>query len=78
MNFERLALLAALLGAGLSLASAGSTRGTPERDPKKLRPGVFLYAVPTLGDPSFAETVVLLIAYDKAGAMGLVVNKPTP
>jgi len=61
-----------------SLASSpGQARSGPERDPKKLRPGVFLYAVPGLGDPSFAETVVLLIAYDKAGAMGLVVNRPT-
>jgi putative transcriptional regulator len=87
MNFERLAFLGALLGAGLSLASAGSTpessggagqaRGGPERDPKKLRPGVFLYAVPELGDPNFAQTVVLLVACDKSGAMGFVVNRPT-
>ena len=87
MNFRRLAFLAALLGAGLTLASAGSTlegrdsagqaRGGPERDPKKLRPGVFLYAVPEMGDPNFAETVVLLVSHDKAGAMGFVVNRPT-
>src|SRR5262245_49364259 len=87
MNFGRLAFLAALLGAGLSLASAGRTlegrdspgpaRGGPERDPKKLRPGVFLYAVPEMGDPNFAQTVVLLVSHDKAGAMGFVVNRPT-
>jgi len=87
MNLRWLAFLAALLGAGLTLASAGSTlegsggagqaRGGPERDPKKLRPGVFLYAVPEMGDPNFAETVVLLVSHDKAGAMGFVVNRPT-
>jgi putative transcriptional regulator len=73
-------LLATLLGAGLSLASErspGQARGGPERDPKKLRPGVFLYAAPGMGDPNFAETVVLLVAYDKTGAMGFVVNRPT-
>ena len=73
-------MLATLLGAGLSLASERSTgqaRGGPERDPKKLRPGVFLYAAPGMGDPNFAETVVLLVAYDKTGAMGFVVNRPT-
>jgi putative transcriptional regulator len=68
MKGTRLALLATLLGAGLSLAS---------EDPKKLRPGVFLYAAPGMGDPNFAETVVLLVAYDKTGAMGFVVNRPT-
>jgi putative transcriptional regulator len=83
----RHAWLATLLLSGFALASAvgplrdahaqAQPRGGPERDPKKLRPGVFLYAVPGLGDPSFAETVVLLVAYDKAGAMGLVVNRPT-
>jgi putative transcriptional regulator len=87
MNLRRLAFLAALLGASLTLASAGSTlegsggagqaRGGPERDPKKLRAGVFLYAVPEMGDPNFAETVVLLVSHDKAGAMGFVVNRPT-
>ena len=61
-------MLATLLGASLSLAS---------EDPKKLRPGVFLYAAPGMGDPNFAETVVLLVAYDKTGAMGFVVNRPT-
>lgn len=75
MNYKRFAFLAALLGAGVSLASAGS-RGA-ERDPKKLRAGVFLYAVPEMGDPNFAQTVVLLVSHDKAGAMGFVVNRPT-
>jgi putative transcriptional regulator len=66
--------LAALLGAGA--LPQEPLRG-PERDPKRLRTGVFLYAVPQMGDPNFAETVVLLVAHDGSGSMGFVVNRPT-
>lgn len=39
--------------------------------------GRFLVAKRSLADPNFAETVVLLASYDKSGAMGLVINRPT-
>lgn len=39
--------------------------------------GSFLIARPTLRDPSFARTVVLLLAHNEDGAFGLVVNRPT-
>lgn len=39
--------------------------------------GMFLLATPRLGDPRFAQTVVLLLEYDGTGALGLVVNRPT-
>jgi putative AlgH/UPF0301 family transcriptional regulator len=43
-----------------------------------LAPGKFLVASRDLGDPNFAETVILLVSYDeKQGAMGLVVNHRT-
>ena len=87
MRFTRPAVLATLLIAGLTLASEvgrpadanapGQSHRGPERDPRKLRPGIFLYAVPEMGDPNFAQTVVLLVAHDKAGAMGFVLNRPT-
>lgn len=44
---------------------------------QQLAPGKFLVAGRELGDPNFAETVVLLVQYGEAGAMGLVVNRPT-
>jgi putative transcriptional regulator len=37
--------------------------------------GQFLIAVPSLLDPNFARTVVLLCRHDADGAMGLVVNR---
>jgi putative transcriptional regulator len=41
-----------------------------------LAPGEFLVASRNLGDPNFAETVVLLLQYDEEhGAMGLVINR---
>lgn len=39
-------------------------------------PGILL-ASPTLGDPNFAQAVVLLFHHDENGATGLIVNRPT-
>ena len=39
--------------------------------------GMFLLAAPRLRDPRFARTVVLLLEYDRTGALGLVINRPT-
>ena len=38
--------------------------------------GHFLIASPTLGDPNFFRTVVLIIQHDESGALGLVINHP--
>jgi putative transcriptional regulator len=50
---------------------------SPDRDPSRLRPGLFLYAAPGITDSRFAESVVLLIQHGPEGSMGLVVNRPT-
>ena len=39
--------------------------------------GRFLIASRQLLDPHFAETVVLLLEYNKQGAMGLIINRPS-
>lgn len=39
---------------------------------------MLLVAAPTLVDPNFAETVVLLLDVDDDGALGVVVNRPSP
>ncbi len=44
---------------------------------RDLAPGRFLVARRELLDPNFAETVVVLVHYDRKGAMGLIVNRPT-
>jgi putative transcriptional regulator len=43
----------------------------------RLARGKFLVANRSLIDPTFAEAVVLLVDYDDAGALGVVVNRPT-
>ena len=43
---------------------------------RSVAPG-FVLATPTLADPSFAKTVVLVFHHDPKGALGLVVNRPT-
>ena len=41
-------------------------------------PGVLLVATPALVDPNFADTVVLLLDADDEGALGVVLNRPSP
>jgi putative transcriptional regulator len=40
--------------------------------------GQLLIAMPGMADPRFAQSVVYLCAHSEDGAMGLIVNKPTP
>lgn len=47
---------------------------TPEMD----LTGKLLIAMPSMGDPRFARSVVYICAHSPEGAMGLIVNKPTP
>ncbi len=42
-----------------------------------LAKGVFLIAAPSLRDPNFRQTVVLLCEHGPEGALGVVVNRPT-
>lgn len=45
-------------------------------DEVELRPGTLLVAAPTLTDPNFARTLVLLIDHGVEGALGVVINRP--
>jgi putative transcriptional regulator len=64
------------LAAWLAALAAGAL-AAPRGDVARLRPGVFLYASPQLGDPNFTQTVVLLVQYaPEEGAMGLIINRP--
>jgi putative transcriptional regulator len=39
--------------------------------------GNLLIATPVMGDPNFVDTVVLVCAHDDAGAVGVVLDRPT-
>jgi putative transcriptional regulator len=62
---------AILLGAAGILLSGQSTRSDD------LAAGKFLVASRDLGDPNFAESVVLLVRYDEDAVLGLIVNRPS-
>jgi putative transcriptional regulator len=49
--------------------------GNPSGD---LQPGRLLVATPALVDPNFAHTVVLVLDTDEDGALGVVLNRPSP
>ena len=40
--------------------------------------GKLLVAMPNMGDPRFENSVIYMVAHSEEGAMGLIVNKPTP
>ena len=40
--------------------------------------GKLLVAMPGMGDPRFDRAVILMCAHSAEGAMGLIVNRPTP
>ena len=37
-----------------------------------------LIAMPSMGDPNFAQTVALVCEHSASGALGLILNKPLP
>jgi len=38
--------------------------------------GQLLIASPAMGDPRFAQTVIMIVRHDRSGAFGIVVNRP--
>ena len=52
-------------------------RPVQSRNPKDLGPGKLLVASRELGDPNFAETVILLVHYDTDSVVGLMLNRRT-
>jgi len=72
---------AAILAPQLVLAGMSSRITIAPKPPSNARTrlarGKFLVANKSLRDPTFSETVVLLVDYDDNGALGVVVNRPT-
>ncbi len=47
---------------------------SPERDDLS---GRLLIAMPNIGDPRFERSVIFMFAHSRAGARGLIINRPT-
>jgi putative transcriptional regulator len=66
--------LAVLMASALCLGAALPTAAqTPT--PASLA-GQLLVASPSMGDPRFARTVIVMVRHDKDGAFGIIVNRP--
>jgi len=66
--------LAVLAGWLVVVSPIGAQQAAPEKTPSLA--GQFLVATPTMGDPRFARSVILMVRHDKDGALGLIVNRP--
>lgn len=59
----------------LLMSSHAWAQGGGSDDPAA---GKFLVASRSLLDPNFSRTVILLVSSDDDGALGIIINKPTP
>lgn len=66
-----LAAVASLLAVLIVIGAA-----PPEHQDTASLAGQLLIASPTIGDPRFAHTVILIVRHDKEGAFGIVINRP--
>ncbi len=48
-----------------------------EFSPMSVEKGVLLVASPSLSDPNFHQTVLLIIKHGRGGTIGLILNRPT-
>jgi putative transcriptional regulator len=61
----------------LTLLAGGSALAGPEFSPSSVEKGVFLVASPSLNDPNFRQTVVLVLDHGSQGTLGLILNRAT-
>src|SRR5262249_14834585 len=75
MSVQRLGLIAAAVSLSTTLVYAA----LPERSEvpeQTFVTGQLLVASPTMGDPRFVQTVILMVRHDRNGALGIVINRP--
>jgi putative transcriptional regulator len=61
-----------------AIFAAAMLHGPVAADPREIASlaGQLLIAAPTIGDPRFAHTVILMVRHDEDGAFGIVINRP--
>ena len=70
---KRLSVILACALPALAEAALEAPKDAPAR---ATLAGQLLVATPSMGDPRFAHTVILMARHDKKGAFGIVINKP--
>ena len=72
-GFDRPGVVTAAMLALLLTAALPAPTALPQRASLA---GQLLVAAPSMGDPRFYQTVIMLVRHDRTGAMGIVVNRP--
>jgi putative transcriptional regulator len=77
MSFISLQRLGATVAAILLPATLYAALPTPAEAPEQqFLTGQLLIASPTMGDPRFLQTVILMVRHDRNGALGIIINRP--
>ena len=75
IGLRRLGLIVAFLLQAALLKAALPTNPDQEPSPPSLA-GQLLVAAPSMEDPRFERTVILIVQHSPSGAVGIVINKP--
>lgn len=73
LRFIRLLLVLAAVAAPAALFGAAPPGGGASQS--NVLTGQLLVASPSMGDPRFRETVIVMVRHSRDGAMGLIVNR---
>ena len=77
MSFIFLRRLGAIAAAILLPATLHAALPTSAEAPERsFLTGQLLIASPTMGDPRFVQTVILMVQHDRNGALGIIINRP--
>jgi putative transcriptional regulator len=74
-GFKRLALALVAIILPVTLVNA-ALPGPTEAPDRSYLVGQLLIASPTMGDPRFEHTVILMVRHSEEGAFGIVINRP--
>jgi putative transcriptional regulator len=74
LRFIRLLLVLAAAAAPAALFGATPPDGNTSQG--HFLTGQLLVAAPSMGDPRFRETVIVMVRHSRDGAMGLIINRP--
>jgi putative transcriptional regulator len=77
MSLMFLPRLSSIAAAILVPATLHAALPTPAEAPERaFLTGQLLVASPTMGDPRFLQTVILMVRHDRNGALGIIINRP--
>jgi putative transcriptional regulator len=76
MYFPRLPIRRTIITAVLFITATMLGAAAADQSDSDSLAGQLLVAAPTIGDPRFVHTVILMVRHDKEGAFGIIINRP--